>query len=166
MGSARARGARLTAGPDNAEPRDVILLNYAKLGLGVGAFADGVAYLKHVFDNRFYDATFRGLWRMLERRGLTRRTLAIITSIPRPRGPQRAAISSDRAAGGSVGRTLRLASDPFERKDLSSSEPQRVREIASRLGSYWRCSPMLRSTEALEWRAEALETIRALGYVH
>jgi len=310
MGNARARGAALTAGPENAEPREVLRLNYARLGLNAGVFEDGAAYLKHVFDNRFYDATFRGLWRMLERRGMTRRTLTVVTSdhglslrergeqhylhegarpheyitrvplvVRYPEGsPERklhgardeavslvdlfptlveAAVGRDvferplpirglslsaRIRGRSfepilvsessllpsgyrddpdligyskavysgrekliyVPRPLRtdgpwpniwrldrareergelhfpttepfpqpwaelydLASDPIERKDLSEARAQRVREIASRLGDYWRCSPILSSAEALEWRAESLETIRALGYVH
>jgi arylsulfatase A-like enzyme len=303
MGNARIRGVRLSPGPRQAAPRDVIRLNYARLGLSPGVFEDGAAYLKHIFDNRFYDATFRGLWRLLERRGLTRRTLTVVTSdhglslsergerrnvhegarpneylsrvplvVRFPQGSNGPVFHGSRdeavslidlfptlvesAVGRGVfkrwlpirGRSLvtriannafervlvsesslipagyrrdsnligyakavysgndkliyvseplrvrgfwpnlrrldsgpeakrasaaepwerlfDLASDPLEQHDLSKSRPERVREIAGRLGGYWRCRPIVSAAAAQAWSRESLETIRALGYVH
>ena len=37
-------------------------------------------FLKQVYDNRFYDATFAAIWRHLEERGLMRNTVAVVTS--------------------------------------------------------------------------------------
>jgi arylsulfatase A-like enzyme len=37
-------------------------------------------HLKHVFDNRFYDCTFRALWEFLERNGLTDNLVTVVTS--------------------------------------------------------------------------------------
>jgi len=80
MGNARTRGALLDPGPEDAGAAEVLALNASRLGLATGPFDDAAAYLKHVFDNRFYDATFRGLWEILERRGLTRRMVAVVAS--------------------------------------------------------------------------------------
>jgi len=80
MGNARARGVSLDPGPEQAGIAEVLALNASRLGLETEPFPDASAYLKHVFDNRFYDATFRGLWELLERRGLTRRMVAVVAS--------------------------------------------------------------------------------------
>jgi arylsulfatase A-like enzyme len=37
-------------------------------------------FLKHVYDNRFYDASFQAIWQYLEQRGLMRDTAVIVTS--------------------------------------------------------------------------------------
>jgi arylsulfatase A-like enzyme len=37
-------------------------------------------FLKHVYDTRFYDATFQAIWQYLEQRGLMRDTAVIVTS--------------------------------------------------------------------------------------
>jgi len=53
---------------------------FDELGLRHDGFPDAALYLKQTFDNRFYDASFEGLWTYLEERGLTSNTLTVVAS--------------------------------------------------------------------------------------
>jgi arylsulfatase A-like enzyme len=57
-----------------------------------------------------------------------------------------------------------LESDPHEERDLALEDPEAV-ELLRRLESHWACDP--RETPEAEpvWDEEALETLRALGYI-
>ena len=52
----------------------------AALGLRHAPFPSPALYLKHVFDNRFYDASFEAVHEFLEQRGLMRNTVTVVTS--------------------------------------------------------------------------------------
>jgi len=76
----RAKGGVVQAGDT---PRDVKrwLGDLAtRLGLPAGPFSSAPSRLKHIFDNRFYDRTFRAAFEHLEARGLTRNLLTLVTS--------------------------------------------------------------------------------------
>jgi arylsulfatase A-like enzyme len=64
-----------------------VLMNAQSRGIvpAAGGLASGLPELtpalqKQAFDNRFYDATFRALWEYLEKRGLTRNLVSVVTS--------------------------------------------------------------------------------------
>ena len=81
MLNAQARGKRLAA-RGQAEDVDACLQrNAALLGLPVEAVGpSGLPPLKHIFDNRFYDATFRRIWEYLQSRRSADRLVTIVTS--------------------------------------------------------------------------------------
>lgn len=79
MLNARHLGKRLEPAPAGADVRQALLHQFQALGLRHGMDSPE-RYLKHVFDNRLYDACFRGLWEFLRERGLTRNTVTIVTS--------------------------------------------------------------------------------------
>jgi hypothetical protein len=58
-----------------------------------------------------------------------------------------------------------LAADPQEARNLA---PQRSAEVArlKEAGGDWNCAPLTARTARPEWDAEALKTLRALGYIH
>jgi arylsulfatase A-like enzyme len=76
----RARRARLLAGESPRAPQAWLGDLAVRLGMPQGPFPSPLLYLKHVFDNRFYDASFESVWSHLERRGLTRNLLTVVTS--------------------------------------------------------------------------------------
>ena len=78
MLNAAARGARL---PEVTEDFPAwVARSFASLGLRHDGFPDPAVFLKQVFDNRFYDACFEGVWNYLEARGLTSNMVTIVTS--------------------------------------------------------------------------------------
>jgi arylsulfatase A-like enzyme len=78
--NARAR-RKLLLPPAAEENLDAWLeANAAALGLRHAPFSSAATYLKHVFDNRFYDASFEAVWQYLEERGLTKNTVTVVTS--------------------------------------------------------------------------------------
>lgn len=82
MLNAQAQGKRLMA-RGQAESLDALLQrNYALLGLPKrrGGPFGGTPALKQVFDNRFYDATFRRIWEYLQSRRLADDLVTIVTS--------------------------------------------------------------------------------------
>jgi hypothetical protein len=80
MLNARSKGRPIPA-PRPDEDFDAWLEAAAKgLGLRCAPFPAPLTYLKHVFDNRFYDASFEALWQYLEHRGLTTNTVTVVTS--------------------------------------------------------------------------------------
>jgi arylsulfatase A-like enzyme len=78
--NARARHARLQAGVNPRHVQSWLDDVALRLGLPRGPFSSPMPYLKHLFDNRFYDATFRSVWEHLEKRGLTQNLLAVVAS--------------------------------------------------------------------------------------
>jgi hypothetical protein len=78
--NAQHRDAKLDARQDGEDLWEWVFRTYSELGLSSGAFRSPQHFLKQVFDNRFYDACFRGVWEYLEERGLTRNTVTIVTS--------------------------------------------------------------------------------------
>lgn len=78
MLNAAARAARLPTLSGN--PVAWAARAFSRLGLRHGGYPDPAVFLKQVFDNRFYDACFEGVWKYLESRGLAADTVAIITS--------------------------------------------------------------------------------------
>ncbi len=78
--NAQALGVRPGAGLAARSTWAYLWRNLERLDLRPSGFPDTKTYLKHVFDNRFYDATFRSLWEYLERRGLTRDLVTLVTS--------------------------------------------------------------------------------------
>jgi arylsulfatase A-like enzyme len=80
MLNAQRRGRPLSP-PRPGEDFDTWLESSAdELGLRHAPFPGHRIYLKHVFDNRFYDASFEAAWDYLEARGLTRNTVTVVTS--------------------------------------------------------------------------------------
>jgi arylsulfatase A-like enzyme len=79
MLNARHQAARLEPPRSGVSVRHSLNRNFRRLGLRHG-FDTPFTFLKHVYDNRFYDATFQAIWRYLERRGLMRDTVVIVTS--------------------------------------------------------------------------------------
>jgi arylsulfatase A-like enzyme len=79
MLNAQRRSARLEPPRSGESVRRTLNRNFRRLGLR-HAFDTPFAFLKHVYDNRFYDATFRAIWRYLDGRGLMRDTAVIVTS--------------------------------------------------------------------------------------
>ena len=67
--------------PSAGEDLDAWLVSAAaRLRMGHAPFPDAALYLKHVFDNRFYDASFEAVVAYLEGRGLMRNTVTVVTS--------------------------------------------------------------------------------------
>jgi arylsulfatase A-like enzyme len=60
--------------------RQRLVALHQELGLPSGPLPTPDLFMKHVFDNRFYDATFEGIWRYLETRGRLENTVTIVTS--------------------------------------------------------------------------------------
>jgi arylsulfatase A-like enzyme len=79
MLNAQRLSARLEPPTSGATVRRSLNRNYRRLKLR-HEFDTPFAFLKHVYDNRFYDATFQAIWQYLERRGLARDTAVIVTS--------------------------------------------------------------------------------------
>jgi arylsulfatase A-like enzyme len=79
MLNAQRLSARLEPPRSGESVRRTLNRNFRRLGLR-HAFDTPFAFLKHVYDNRFYDATFRAIWRYLEGRGLMRDTAVVVTS--------------------------------------------------------------------------------------
>jgi hypothetical protein len=78
--NARRRRRHLDA-PGPGQDFDAWLASSATaLRLKHAPFPSPALYLKHVFDNRFYDATFEAVFRHLETRGLARNTVTVVTS--------------------------------------------------------------------------------------
>jgi arylsulfatase A-like enzyme len=59
---------------------DLFHRNYVALKLPYAPFASPYQYVKQAFDNRLYDATFEAICAYLERRGLMKNTVTIVTS--------------------------------------------------------------------------------------
>ncbi len=80
MMNAQRRGVLLSplSSEDNVER--FLETMHSRLRLKYGRLYAPGAFMKHVFDNRFYDECFREVWEYLERRGLTRNTVTIVTS--------------------------------------------------------------------------------------
>ena len=79
MLNAQRRSARLAPAKPNETVRHCLSRNSKRLELRHD-FADAGVFLKNVFDNRFYDANFRAMWRYLEGRGLLRDTAVVVAS--------------------------------------------------------------------------------------
>jgi arylsulfatase A-like enzyme len=78
MLNATARGRRL---PRVTEPlKQWVTTAFSELGLRHDRFPTAGVYLKQVFDNRFYDASFEGVWRYLQARGLVSNTVTVVAS--------------------------------------------------------------------------------------
>jgi len=76
----RARGRRLSPPAAQEDLNAWLQTNATAIGLRHAPFASAATYLKHVFDNRFYDASFEAVWKYLEERGLTKNTVTVVTS--------------------------------------------------------------------------------------
>lgn len=80
MLNARRRGTRLEPEAAQLGVAASLARNFERLGFSRGAFANALQFVKQAFDNRFYDASFEAVWRYLERRGLARDTVVVVTS--------------------------------------------------------------------------------------
>ena len=80
MMNARVRGRPLSPPAAQEDLNAWLEGNATAIGLRHSPFESAATYLKHVFDNRFYDASFEAVWRYLEERGLTRNTVTVVTS--------------------------------------------------------------------------------------
>jgi hypothetical protein len=76
----RAKGGVVYPGKAPEDVRGWLFDLADRLGLPTGPFPSAALRLKHIFDNRFYDATFRAVMGHLEARGLTRNLLTVVTS--------------------------------------------------------------------------------------
>jgi arylsulfatase A-like enzyme len=79
MLNAQRQAARLEPPRSGESVRRTLNRNFRLLKLW-HEFDTPFTFLKHVYDNRFYDATFQAMWKYLERRGLMRDTAVIVTS--------------------------------------------------------------------------------------
>jgi arylsulfatase A-like enzyme len=79
MLNAQRQAARLEPPRSGESVRRTLNRNFRLLKLR-HEFDTPFTFLKHVYDNRFYDATFQAMWKYLERRGLMRDTAVIVTS--------------------------------------------------------------------------------------
>lgn len=85
MLNAQVQGKRLTCAADVHDTGTCLSRNRARLGIefALRLQPEGVnagTILKHIYDNRFYDANFRAVWEYLEEKSLDDHTVAIITS--------------------------------------------------------------------------------------
>jgi arylsulfatase A-like enzyme len=80
MLTADHKGVPLGPPGQNEAPVDWIDRAFRELGLGHAPFRSPRHVLKQAFDNRFYDACFRAVFEYLERHGLMRNTVTIVTS--------------------------------------------------------------------------------------
>ncbi len=80
MLTARHRGRQLTTAPEARRVGQILAENFRRLGLDHEPFPTPHAAMKHLFDNRFYDATFRRLWEYLVERGVADDTAVFVTS--------------------------------------------------------------------------------------
>lgn len=78
--NAQAKGIKLDPGAPDDTIIDLLVKNVPRVSLGHAPFPEPGVYLRQVFDNRFYDAAFEALWAYLERRGLLRDTVTVVTS--------------------------------------------------------------------------------------
>jgi arylsulfatase A-like enzyme len=78
--NAQAKGVALDPGAPGDTVIDLLIKNVPLVSLGHAPFPEPGVYLRQSFDNRFYDASFEALWAYLERRGLLRDTVTIVTS--------------------------------------------------------------------------------------
>jgi len=78
--NAAPRGHALNRASPNESVADLFHRSYVALKLPYAPFANPYQYVKQVFDNRFYDATFEAICGYLERRGLMKNTVTIVTS--------------------------------------------------------------------------------------
>ena len=58
-----------------------------------------------------------------------------------------------------------LASDPHEQHDLATQRPELAARLKQAAGG-WTCAPLATPAARPQWDPEALETLRALGYIH
>jgi arylsulfatase A-like enzyme len=80
MLTAQASGRSLSLGSEGDDVFERLEGSCRELGIEVKPFEDCSKLMKHVFDNRFYDATFEMLWNQLERLQETRNTATIVVS--------------------------------------------------------------------------------------
>ena len=80
MLNARRAGRKLTPGPQGASPKERLEAMYRGLRLPHAPQASPGRFMKHVFDNRFYDATFHAMWGYLAARGLLENTVTLVAS--------------------------------------------------------------------------------------
>ena len=80
MLNALRQGRTLSPPPPGGTLAGWLDANAARLKLGHAPLPDRLTYLKHAFDNRFYDATFEAIWRHLKARGLLENTVTVVTS--------------------------------------------------------------------------------------
>jgi hypothetical protein len=81
--------------------------------------------------------------------------------------PGRAARANPRL-GREVAWLYDIAADPHERDDLAPAHPDTVAAMKRLVGDRWSCRPLgpaARRRPPDEWDPEALETLRALGYI-
>jgi Sulfatase len=78
--NARKRGRRLPAPGPGQDFDSWLVQGLTQLQLAHAPFPSPDLYLKHVFDNRFYDASFESVFSYLEARGLTRNMVTVVTS--------------------------------------------------------------------------------------
>jgi len=75
-----AKGGVIHAGDTPRDVKDWLGGLAARLSLPAGPFPSATARLKQIFDNRFYDRTFRAAFEHLDSRGLTENLLTVVTS--------------------------------------------------------------------------------------
>jgi arylsulfatase A-like enzyme len=80
LANAAARGRKLQLGPEADGVAATLLANARQLDARAEGFPSSEAFLRHVFDNRFYDATFRAVWQYLSGQGLDRNSAVFVTS--------------------------------------------------------------------------------------
>lgn len=80
LANAAARGTTLWLGPESAGVLGTLLANVRRLEARTQGFPTVESYFRHVFDTRFYDATFHAVWQYLAGRGFDRDTAAFVTS--------------------------------------------------------------------------------------
>ncbi len=80
MLNAQERGQRLESLRPGETIGACLERNHRKLGLPHAPLPDPMTFMKQVFDNRFYDASFQAVWEYLEARGLSENTVVAVTS--------------------------------------------------------------------------------------
>lgn len=80
MMNAQHQGDSLSIVDGEAAVGAVLEGNWKRLGLDAGNPIQASSFVKHVFDNRFYDANFKAVWEYLSERGLTDNLVTVVTS--------------------------------------------------------------------------------------
>jgi len=80
IANAERMGRQLLVPESEKAVDEIVDRNFEALGLSYAPFEQPAAYVKHVFDTRFLDATFEAVWRRLEAAGLTRNLVSLVTS--------------------------------------------------------------------------------------
>jgi arylsulfatase A-like enzyme len=80
MMNAQHQGASLSISDGETTVEEALVGNWKRLHLDAKNAIEARTFVKHVFDNRFYDANFEAVWQYLRERGLTENLATVVTS--------------------------------------------------------------------------------------